>query len=326
MSLISGTQTKYNINGEREDLADVIYNISPTDTPFLSSIGKGGKAKGVLHEWQTDSLADVDTGNAHLEGDEAAFTTPSATVRVGNYTQIMRKTAIVSGTVEEIDKAGRKSEMAYQLAKRAKELKRDQEAIMLSNQGGDAGGEGTARKMASMGAWLKTNVDFGTGGANPTYTAGVPDAARTDATSGDLRAFTETILKSVIEQVWTSGGDAKVLMVGPFNKQAVSTFPGIATRNFDLSNVSPRATAIIASVDVYVGDLGTLRVIPNRFQRERDAWVLDFSLISMPALRSYRSVPLAKTGDAEKRLLLVEHTLRVNQEAGLGLAADLTTT
>ena len=325
MPLVSGTSTRYNIKGDREDLADVIYNISPEDTPFLSMAG-GGTAKSTLHEWQTDSLADVDTNNAHLEGDEAAFETPTPTVRVGNYTQISRKTAIVSGTVEKINKAGRKSELAFEISKRGREIKRDQESILLSNQGGDPGGVGTARRLASLGAWLKSAVNHDTNsGGNPTYTAGVPLAARTDATSGDLRAFTETILKDVIQKVWTNGGDPKILMVGPFNKQAVSTFPGIATRNFDLSNVKPRATAVIASVDVYVGDLGTVRVVPNRFQRERDAWLLDPDLVSVPTLRPYMKERLSKTGDNIKEMLLVEYTLRVNQEAGLGLAADLTT-
>ena len=322
MSLVSGTYTRYSAQGLRESLSDVIHRISPEDTPFMSSAGRD-KAVQTLEEWQTDSLAAVDGDNAQLDGDDASFTTPAATVRVGNYTQISRKTAIVSDNLEVISKAGRKSEMALQIAKRSAELKRDQETILLSNQAGNAGGLGTARRLASMGAWVKTNVDYNTSdGGNPTYSAGVPAAPRTDGTQ---RAFTETILKSVIQSAWDEGGTPRVLMVGAFNKTAVSGFSGIATRNFDLSNVSPKPTAVIAAADVYVSDFGTIRVVPNRFQRARDGWLLDFELITVPYLRPHATKNLAKTGDAEKKMLITEYTLKVKQEAGLGLAADLTT-
>jgi len=322
MSVTSGTYLKYDAQGLRESLSDAIYRISPEDTPFMSSIGRKS-AKATLEEWQTDALANVDGSNAHLEGDEAAFTTPAATVRVGNYTQISRKTARVSGTLEEVDKAGRKSEMALQLAKRAAELKRDQETILLQAQAGNAGGAGTARTLAGLNAWVKTNTDVGTSGGNPAYTSGVPSAVRTDGTQ---RAFTETIAKTVIQKVWTAGGSPRVWMVGPVNKQLFSAFTGVVTRNFDMSNVSPKATAIIASADVYVSDFGTMRVIPNRFQRERDAWLLDWDLLEMRYLRPYKTVPLAVTGDATAKMLITEYTLCVKQEAGLGLAADLETT
>lgn len=320
MGLVSGTATRYDMKGLREDLSDVIYNISPEETPFMSSAGRGTKAMQTLVEWQTDSLAAADGTNARLEGNDAAFTTPSATVRVGNYTQISDKTGIISGTLEAVDKAGRKSEKAYQIAKRGKELKIDQEKIILQAQAGDAGGVGTARKLAGMNAWVKTNTDAGSGGGDPTYTSGVPAAVRTDGTQ---RAFTETILKSVISAVWTSGGTLGTLMVGPFNKSVVSGFSGVVTRNFDMSNVKPSPTAIIASADVYVSDFGTLRVVPNRHQRERDAWLIDWDLVSVRYLRPYKEETLAKTGDAEKFLINCEYTLEVKQEAGLGLAADL---
>lgn len=322
MALVSGTATRYDMKGLREDLTDAIYNISPEETPFMSSIGRG-KAKQTLHEWQTDSLAAADGTNAQLEGDDASFSTPGATTRVGNYTQISRKTLILSETLDAVDKAGRRSELAYQLAKRGAELKRDMETIFLRAQAGVAGGTGTARTLAPLNAWVKTNVDYHTTtGGNPSYTSGVPSAARTDGTQ---RAFTETILKNVIEDVWTSGGSPKVLMVGPYNKTVVSGFSGIATRNFDLSNVDPQPTAIIAAADVYVSDFGTLRVVPNRFQRERDAWVLDWDMCEVDYLRPMSQKKLAKTGDAEKRMMIVEYTLKVKQEAGIGLAADLTT-
>lgn len=322
MALVSGTMTKYDAKAIREHLTDVIYDISPMDTPFMSSMGRGERAENTLLEWQTDSLAAADGTNAQLEGDDASFSTPAATVRVGNYTQISRKTLILSGTLEAVSKAGRRSELAYQISKRSKEIKRDMETIFLRAQAGDAGGTGTARTLAALNAWVKTNTDVGATGGDPTYTSGVPGAVRTD---GNQRNLTETILKSVIQSAWTNGGSPSVIMTGAHVKRVISGFSGIATRNFDLSNVDPRPTAIIASADVYVSDFGTFRVIPNRFQRGRDAWLLDWEFLSANFLRPFFTKELAPTGDAEKRMLLVEYTLQVKQEAALGLAADLNT-
>jgi hypothetical protein len=324
MAIFTGTGTRYDVQGLRESLSDVISDISPEQTPFYSAAGIGKRANQTLVEWQTDSLAAA-AANAVVEGNDSTFAVPSATVRVGNYTQISEKTLILSDTLEAIDKAGRKSELARLIAKRGKELKRDIEFISLSAQGGAAGNSTTARTAAGINAWLKTNTDFdATSGADPTYTSGVPAVARTDSSA--KRAFTETILKNVISAGYTAGAEFSTLMVGPVNKAKVSAFAGIATRNYDLSNVSPRATAIIAAADVYVSDFGVLRVIPNRFQREQDAWLLDWNLVSFRFLRPFRTVKLAKTGDAEKRLMNVEWTLEVENEAGLGGAFDLTTT
>lgn len=319
MALVDGTYTRYDAKGLREDLEDNIYDISPEEVPFISSISRK-KCNQTLVEWQTDALAAAVTTNAQLEGDDATFVTPAATTRVGNYTQIMRKTCVVAGTLEEVDKAGRRSEMALQIAKRGAELKRDIESTVLESIGGSAGTIGAARVMATMGAWLKTNDALGTSGGSPAYTSGVPAAARTDGTQ---RAYTETIAKTVFAACYTSGANPKVMMVGPFNKGVVSTFSGVATRNFDLSNVSPKATAVIGAVDVYVSNFSTVRIIANRFQRERDAWFLDFDQLALRTLRPMATTPLAKTGDAEKRMLLTELTLQVKNEAGLGLAADL---
>lgn len=322
MAIVGNTFLTFDAQGIREDLSDVIYDISPMDTPVLSRSGRGS-ADNTLFEWQTDSLASTDTGNAQLEGDDiTSFPATAATVRVGNYTQISRKLLIIAGTEEEVNKAGRDSELAYQIAKRGRELKRDMESILLSNQGGDAGGSTTARQTASLGAWLKSNTNFEGTGADPTYTSGVPGAARTD---GAQRALTETIFQDVIEQVWTSGGnpDAITVFPGPFNKGVISGFSGVVTRNFDISNAEPRPTAVIAAVDVYVSDFGTVRIMPNRFGRERDVYFLDFEFLEVDFLRPFRVEQLAKTGDADKRMLLNEWGLRVKNEAALGAAFDL---
>lgn len=322
MAVTAGTVTKYDIKGKRESLSDMIYDISPEDTPFLSMAGRGEPADATLVEWQIDQLEDPDGSNAQLEGDEAAFDAPDPTKRVGNYAQISRKTVAVSGTTEAVKKAGRKSELARLVAKRSKGLKRDMETILLQNQGGESGASDVARKLAALPAWVKTNVDKASDGANPTYTNGVPSTGRTDGTQ---RAFTETMLKTVAQLLWNNGGEARTLMVGAYNKTKVSGFAGIVSRNFDISNASPKPTAVIASVDVYVSDFGTFRTLPNRFQRARDAWFIDPEMVSLRYLRDFQTTPLAKTGDSEKRMLLGEYTLQVNNEAGLGLVADLTT-
>lgn len=320
MAILTNTVQTYDRKGLRESLSNMIYNISPTEVPFMSNAGRGS-AKATLEEWQTDALAAVDTANRAIEGDDiTTFPSASATTRVGNYLQISRKLVIVSDTVEEVDKAGRKSEEALQLAKRAKELKRDMEAICLDNQAGSAGSSSTGRQIATLGAWVKTNVDKDAGGTNPTYTTGVPNAARTD---GTVRTFTETIVKAVMQSCFNNGANPDTLMVGPFNKGIVSAFTGIATKTIQQTAV--KASAIIGAADFYVSDFGTLAVVANRFQRERDAWFLDFSYVSVAFLRKFRTTKLAKTGDAEKRMIVAEWTLKVHNEAALGLAADLET-
>lgn len=326
MSQTANTFDTYNAKGIRESLSNVIYNISPEETPFMSNIGREN-VKNTYFEWQTDSLAAASTTNAQVEGDDVStYDSTSATTRIGNYTQISNKTVLISGTLESVDKAGRRSELAYQLAKRSAEIKRDMESIMLTNQaasGGSAGVSSALRKSGSLLAFLKSNTDKGTGGADPSYTT-KPDATRTDATNANLRTFTEAILKTVIQKVWAAGGTPKILMVGPVNKQRVSGFAGIAQIRKEV--VGNRAATIIGAADVYVSDFGNVNVVPNRFQRERDAFVLDPEYASVAFLRPFSTVELAKTGDAEKRMILVEWGLKVNTEAAHGLAADLTTT
>lgn len=323
MAIVANTFTRYDAKGLRESLHDFIYDVSPEDTPFLSAAGRG-VARQTLEEWQTDALASADTANAQLEGDDiSSYSAITASVRVGNYSQISRKVFLISDTEEVVDKAGRRSEMAYQIPRRGVELKIDVESICFQNIAGVAGNTTTARKAAGLPTWIQTNDDRHATGAASGHSSGVPAATATD---GTLRAFTETILKSVVLLMYQNGANLRSLFVGPVNKQRVSGFSGVVTRNFDMSNVDPSPTAVIAAVDVYVSDFGTLKVIPSRWQRERDAWFLDFEYLSLLWLRPIKVVKLAKTGDAEKRMLIGEWTLKVHNEKALGLAADLTTT
>ena len=314
MAQPTNTFDTYDSVGEREDLSDVIYSISPTDTPFISSAAKT-KATAVLHEWQTDSLASASTSNAVIEGDEATLDAVTATTRLSNSSQIMDKTVVITGTQEAVDKAGRASEIAYQIAKKAKELKRDMEATITGNQAEVTGNASTARKLGSLGAWVATNDDLSSAGSPASGGAG--NTARTDGTQ---RAFTEASLKSVIKSVWNAGGDPSMIMVGPFNKQKLSGFTGNSTR-FDAG----ADATLYTSVDVYASDFGQLQVVPNRFSRDRDAYVLDMNYWAIAFLRDFTMHELSKTGDSEKRQLLVEATLESRNEAASGMVADLTT-
>jgi hypothetical protein len=319
MAIVANTFTTYSAKGIREDLSNVITNISPEETPYMSNIGRENVSNS-LYEWQTDVLAAA-AANAQLEGDDVtSFDSVTATVRLQNYAQISRKTIVLSATEETVNKAGRRSELAYQIAKRGSELKRDQEFSMLNSAVAAAGSTTVARATAALQSFIKTNVDMQTNGANPSYTT-LPSSARTD---GNVRTFTETILKNVIQQVWTSGGSPKILMTGPVNKQRVSGFSGIASSRFNIDGGARPAT-IVGAADVYVSDFGNVQVVPNRFQRERDAFVIDPDYAKMTVLRPYQQVELAKTGDAEKRMLIVEWGHKVLAENAHGIAADLVT-
>lgn len=308
----------YDAIGQREDLTDVIYDISPTETPFMSSIGKT-KATAVYHEWQTDSLAAATTNNAAVEGADASDATLSPTTRLGNYTQILQKTIKVSGTLDAVNKAGRKSEKAYQLAKASQELKRDLETILLSNQGRTAGStNSTARKMGSLLSWIKTNSSVQTNGGDPT-TIGV--STRTD---GNTRTFTEALLKEVVAEVFASGGVPKILMVGATGKQKVSSFTGLSAYRYNVNGGNGGSAAtIIGAADVYLSDFGSMSVVPNRFMRSRDALILDPEYAALAYLRPFQTNELAKAGDSDKTQVLVEVTLEVKNEAAHGIVADL---
>lgn len=275
-------------------------------------------------EWQTDELAAASTSNAYVEGDEFSYADPSPTVRVGNFAQIMRKTAQVSGTLEVVDKAGRDSELAREMMKRTKELKRDAESIYLANQASVAGTSTVARKLGGLPAWLETNVDFGSGGSAGGYNSGtgVVDAA-TEATAGDQRAFSETQIKDVMQDAYSAGGNPTMLMVGPFNKRVFSSFTGIA----DLRRDTPAKSqaSIIGAADFYISDFGNLSVVINRFQPERYAFLLDTEFAAIGTLRPAKVITPAKTSDADKRVILQETTLIVRNEAAHGMIADLTT-
>jgi hypothetical protein len=317
MAIVPGTALTYTgqpgLQGLREDLSNMIYMISPETTPFLSNIGRE-TCDAVLTEWQTDSLAAADVANAQFQGDDiATFSAASVTARLGNRTQIMRKTVIISGTVDRVNKAGRNTELALQLTKRGKELKIDTESILLNNQAKVTGAVTTAPTMAGVPAWIKTNTNHV--GTNP---VGDGSNIRVDGTQ---RAFTEVMLKDVLKQIWTnSSEEPDVLMCGGSNKSVASSFTGGAQKTVDVATKK-----LTATVDIYVGDFHTINIISNRWQRPRDAFLLNWNYWAVAWLRPTSQVPLAKTGDAEKRMLIQECTLISKNEAASGGIYDLTT-
>lgn len=312
MALPTDTFSTYGQIGIREDLSDMIYDVSPTETPFFTGIGSGA-ATATNHEWQTDILAAASADNAQLEGDDATTDAAIPTVRLGNFTQIFRKVPRTTGTADAVNTAGRAREMAYQITKRMKEIKRDTESSLLANKAKVAGNATTARVLAGVPAWLATNTSAGATGTDP---AGDGSNARGDGTQ---RAFTEDLLKGVLQSCFTNGGDPDTIMLGPKNKQVMSTFDGGATK-FDKAEDQE----LFAAFDVYHSDFGTLKIVPNRFQRERDGLVLQMDMFKMAWMRSPRNEPLAKTGDSDHRLIIQEGTLESKNERASGIVADLT--
>ena len=324
MTQLTNTYETVSVKGSREDLSDIIANISPTDTPFWTSI-RSGKADATLSEWQTDALAAA-AANRQLEGDETTFTAAVATQRLGNRTQISRKDVNVSGTNRATNKAGRGDELAYQIAKKGKELKRDIEFELCGKNAVivESGGPPTttARQSGGLELWITTNVALatvGTPGASVAKTNGQPNNAAT-LTDGTQRVFDEEDLKTVTANAWTAGGQPTILLVGPFNKRAVSAFTGNATRTIDASG-----RRLTNAIDVYAHDFGELTVTPSRFNRDRTAVVFDPDYWELRWLRPIFMEELAKTGDADKRHIIGEWTLAALQEASSGKISDLTT-
>jgi hypothetical protein len=326
MAQPTGTYSTYQAKAIRENLADIISNISPIDSPFISNVGSGGDIENTYFEWNTDALAAVDTANAALEGGDAIMVSSTPTTRLGNYTQISTKNVTVSGTVERVKKAGRKSEMAYNLAKRGAEIKRDMEAIACGGQIAVAGNDTTARKTAGFEAFITTNTVRGAGGADPSYSGGVAGNGlgsgypNTAATAGTPVAITETNFKLMLQKQWTNGGKADLVLCGPATKVKISGFSGIATRYRD---VAPgKQASIVGAADVYVSDFGEVTIVPSRFKGETTMQAIDTEYVGIVKLRDFQTIDLAKTGDSEKKQLLVEWGVKVANPLAHAIYAD----
>ena len=322
MAVPTGTFQAHAAIGNREDLTDIIHDISPMNTPFMSNVARSS-ASAVLHEWQTDSLASA-ANNAQVEGDDAATDTASPTTRFGNYCQLSWKVPRVSGTQRAVNSAGRRDEMSYQIAKRGRELKRDIETALTSNASGKAGDAASARGLAGIGTWLWDNVNTdGTSSTTVAVASGVPTTA---PTAGTATTFTEADLKDVIKQCWDDGGDPGVVMLGSFNKQVASGFSGIGTLYRDAQpNGSLRPGSIIGAADVYVSDFGQHQIVANRFMPQGDVYALDMEYWKLAYLRPIQQEDLSKTGDSDRMMILAEYTLEACNPSASGKRYTVTT-
>ena len=312
MSKVTGAVATYDVTTNREDLADAVYRISPADTPFMSAVPRA-KATAVLHEWSLDTLDSVNTSNARFEGDalsRASSTNPS---RKSNYCQISSRDATVTGTQRAVNPAGIDDMLAFQTSKKSLVLRKDMEAIMLGNTGQVSGATATARVLRSFNAWISGNGSRGTSGVDSTAAT----AAATDATAGDLRTFTETLLKDAILDAYTDGGEPDLVLLGGANKQLFSAFTGRA-----ISQLIVEKGKVDGAANMYAGDFGDLKVVPNRTMRSRDVYVIDTSKVAVAYLRAFEPQELGRVGDAVTRDLISEYTLEMRAPDAHSLVAD----
>lgn len=312
MAVPSNTMQTYTGVINREDLSDMVYMISPTETPFLSGCGRT-KASNTLHEWTTDVLATA-ANNAQIEGDDtytaAGVVNPGT--RVTNRTQISRKVVRLSGTQQAMDSAGNLYTMGKQMAKASNELKRDIEVALTTNTTAVVGAAAVARQTRGLEGWVATNNSLGASGVAPNPTT------NTAPTDGTQRALTEALIKTTLNAIWTAGGNPDTMMVGGTQKQLFSSFTGGGTQMGNLDDKK-----LIAAIDVYVSDFGTLKIVPNRFQRARTAFILEMEKWKVAYFRPFTTEDLAKTGDSDAKHLLCEYTLEASNEAASGAVRDL---
>ena len=317
MAQPSNTFDSYDAVGIREDLKDVIYNISPEETPFYTKARKT-TARNTLVEWQTDSLR-ASAANAHIEGDATTAEARSATTRLGNYTQIFKNAVVVPDTDDGLDKAGRAKEIAYHTLKIAKEQKLDIEKALFDNNARVAGNSTTARELAGAPAWLVTNTVYGANeGANPT---GDGTDARTDETTA-LTAFDQTKFDTVMQSIWEAGGKPDTVYLSAFQMNKALAFTG---NNNQRSSVQAGDERVIKSLAVYVTPWGTVEFMPSRENRSRDVFIMQDDMWQVATLRPTKNVALAKTGDNTTRQVVTELTLCAKNEAANGGIFDNTT-
>jgi hypothetical protein len=319
-----GLMTTYNAIGNREDLSNMIYRISPTETPFVSSAARE-TATNTKHEWQTDAIAAAVASNRSVEGNTASNTTVTPTARIFNYCEIGAYYFQISNTQQAVNPAGRSDEMAFQLVKYGMQLKRDIESACSQNNGGVAGASGTARASASLESWMSTN--WTTQSASPTSTASEGFSstnlctAPVDATTA--ATLTEANVKAIIRACWTAGGQPKMILCGPFNKVKLSGFSGILVNN--IFQQAGGQAKIVAGASAYVSDFGELQIVPSRFSRDKTVSVLDMDYWAIAYLRPFQSFPLGVTGDNVQRAVISEYCVVARNQAASGKVTDLTT-
>ena len=308
MAKVTNAFDTYSATSDREDLSNIIYNISPMQTPFMSSIGKRS-IKNVVFDWQTEVLA-TPVATGELEGFELSRSAAVGTTRVSNVAMISKRDATVSGSQESSDPAGKRSEMAHQLAIMSKALKRDMEEALCQNGAKTTGDASTARVTGGFESWITSNDSRGAGGAS---TGG--GAAPTD---GTLRDLTEDLLKDVLQLSFGNGGEPSLAICGPHNKQVISGFTGRTQARQMID-----ANTVEASVSIYSSDFGELKIVPSNRSREESLLLVDPEYAKVSYLRDFKTVDIATIGDAMTKMIVVEYGLEVSNEAAHGIVADL---
>jgi hypothetical protein len=327
MAQATGTFSQYDVSNINEDLEQVLFNVDPYDCPAYTRLSKK-KATNIRHEWLTESLRDAVTTNAVIEGDDATVNTSAGPTRVSNICQILDETVAVSGTHRSVDAAGYSDVLAHQLIKKGRELKRDIESTIWANQASVLGDDTTARKLGGIPSWIETNVARGTGGSSGGYVATTSlTAAATDSTAGDLRTFTETLLINATETAYVNGGDPSLMFMHPYQKRAFinsTNFPGVAELR---SNVPQKGAknVRVGNVEVYEGPFGRLEVVLDRFMRDREVFLIDPEYASIAKLRGMQTWDLAKIGDTDRKQMLTELTVVVENEKAHAVVSDLST-
>lgn len=323
MAVITNTMRTSGAVGNREELSDVVSRITPEDTPIYSLMEKG-TCVSVHPEWETDELA-APGENAREEGEEYTFDAISPPVRLGDYTQILRKDWIISNTQEAVSEAGKVQKRKYQKLKKGVEIRKDVEYAIVSNQ---ASVGGNIRRLGGLPSWITSNVSRGAGGANGGFSS--VTGLTVAATNGTQRAFTKTIMDSVMQQGFNNGAKFKHVVGSAWVKSVFVTFmsdANVAQFRYSVSANGSRNT-IQATADFYEGPFGKVLVHPSTVQSTpalaRNVFFIDPDYLEFLWLRKIQEDKnIAKTGDADKGVLIGEGTLAVKNEKGLGVAADI---
>jgi hypothetical protein len=325
---LSAAEHTFNEVGTREDLSDLITNISPTDTVFTNMLRKD-KANNTLTEWQMDSLRAANT-NARLEGDTAPTATFTPTVRVQAYTQIFSDSASVSGTEMSTTKAGRgKDSLAYTITKKTKEIKRDKEWAYVNQAVQAAGSTTVGRKTRGLAGWIDSNYSIGTDADMPAF------ADNTARTPDGERALTEALLKSVVQQVFSAGGDPDIIMTNPIQRQVISGFANVGTSTSPQSTRDVGTKRLVSTISIYESDFGDMKIVANRFQdqtagastyvaNQGTVYVMESGRFADAMLRPWFVKDLPANGDFEAKQIISESALKVDSNKAHGSIRDLT--
>ena len=324
--------TATNAASNREDLANFISNIVRDDTPFMSSCGRT-KATAILHEWSTDELQPP-AANNNAEG--AAFPgTPSTgpvVARLNNKTQIFTKSIEVSGTMENVSKAGRKSEFKYQSEKRGKELMRDIEWALTTGKGVKSSSGN--RVMGGYQSWVKAaNTVNASGGA---ITNGAGDGSNVPTSAGTAAAFTLSQVDSVMQAAWENGGRPTTLMMSPRLKRSFSTAAQGQVSNGNVRRNIDESGKLRQSVEIYETDFGVVQVVPNYIMGhtgsgagaanaagDDNILVYDSSMFKLATLRPLHHRDISEDGDRLRALMVHETTLECLNPSASGLVDNL---